>query len=102
MHADFRRQFNAAFTQEKYQAFLEVVNSAFGEAVTFRIAESPVFVPRALKEQLLRAVEEIVPVIMAPNFIQRSEAAIPPHLRVPDETDHTEFLQLDFGICQDA
>lgn len=100
MHADFRRQFNAAFTQEKYQAFLEVVNSAFGEAVTFRIAESPVFVPRALKEQLLRAVEEIVPVIMAPDFIQRSEAAIPPHLRVPDETNHTEFLQLDFGICR--
>lgn len=101
MHADFRRQFNAAFTQEKYQDFLEVVNSAFGEAVTFRIAESPVFVPQALKEQLLRAVEDIVPVIMAPDFIRRSEAAIPAHLRVPNETDHTEFLQLDFGICQD-
>lgn len=100
MHSDFRQQFNAAFTQEKYQAFLKVVNSAFGEAATFRIAESPVFVPRALKEQLLRAVEDIVPVIMASDFIRRSEAAIPAHLRVPNETDHTEFLQLDFGICR--
>ena len=96
-----RQQFNAAFSQEKYQAFLNTVNNAFGEAVTFRVCESPVFIPKALKEQLLRGVQEIVPIIQDPDFLRRSEAAIPPHLRVPNESAHPEFLQLDFGICRD-
>ncbi|MFN4081638.1 MAG: hypothetical protein ACK4NS_12120 [Saprospiraceae bacterium] len=102
MHKEARRRYNASFTPEKYDAFLNEVNTAYGEACTFRVSETPVFVPRELKAQLLRAVEDICAVITAPDFRAKSEAAIPPHLRVPDETAHTEFLQLDFGICRDA
>jgi len=40
-------------------------------------------------------------VITAPGFRERSESALPAHLRVPDEDEHTTFLQLDFGICRD-
>lgn len=101
MHPDVRRQYNAAFTQEKYDAFLNTMNTAFGEAVTFRIAETPVFVPKKMKLQLLQAVEEICDSLTALDFKSNSEAAIPPHLRVPGETAHTTFLQLDFGICTD-
>ena len=102
MHKEARRRYNASFTPEKYDAFLNEVNTAYGEACTFRVSETPVFVPRELKAQLLRAVEDICAVITAPDFRSKSEAAIPPHLRVPGETAHTEFLQLDFGICRDA
>lgn len=102
MHKEARRRYNASFTPEKYDAFLNEVNTAYGEACTFRVSETPVFVPRELKAQLLRAVEDICAVITAPDFGSKSEAAIPPHLRVPGETAHTEFLQLDFGICRDA
>ncbi len=102
MHTAVRQQYNAAFTAEKYEAFLQTVNSAYGEACTFRIAETPIFVPRSLKAKLLKGVEDICAVITSPDFKGRSEAALPSHLRVPGEDAHTQFLQLDFGICRDA
>lgn len=100
MQSLIRQQYNAHFTPEKYQDFLQTVNTAFGEAVTFRVSETPIFVPKALKEQLLQGVEDICAVLTQPDFKQKSEAALPPHLRVPGEDDHTIFLQLDFGICE--
>ncbi|MCS6929084.1 MAG: hypothetical protein NZM43_06260 [Saprospiraceae bacterium] len=101
MHAELRQRFNAAFTPEKYQAFLQTMDTEFGEPVSFRVCETPVFVPKALKIQLLQAVEDILHVLTQPNFRQQSEAAIPAHLRVPNEDAHPIFIQLDFGICHD-
>ena len=95
-----RQAYNAAFTPEKYQAFLDTMNTAYGEAVTFRISETPVFVPKSLKRHLMEAVREICNVLQRPDFKQRSQAALPAHLNVPDEDEHTIFLQLDFGICR--
>lgn len=99
MQPEQRRAFNAAFTQEKYEAFLQTMNTEFGEAVTFRIAETPVFVPKSLKRHLMMATKEICETLAHPNFKKQSEAAIPKHLNVPNEDNHTIFLQLDFGIC---
>lgn len=100
MHHDLRQRFNAAFTPEKYQAFHHTVDTAFGEAVTFRVSETPIFVPKHLGTQLLQGVNDICEVLMQPDFKQRSAAALPSHLRVPGEDEHTTFLQLDFGICK--
>ena len=102
MQPTVRQQYNDQFTPEKYAAFLNTVNTAYGEACTFRIAETPVFVPATLKRQLLQGVDDICASLARPDFKQRSEAALPNHLRVPGEDAHTQFLQLDFGICRDA
>ena len=102
MHTEVRQRYNAAFTQEKYEAFLHTVNTAFGEPCTFRMAETPIFVPRNLKHKLLKGVEDICSVITAPEFMRLSESALPKHLHVPGEDAHTQFLQLDFGICRDS
>ena len=102
MHKQARQHYNETFTPEKYQAFLQTVDTAFGEAVTFRVSETPIFVPNALKTRLLKGVDDICAVITNPDFNARSEAALPNHLRVPGEDAHTMFLQLDFGICRDA
>lgn len=95
-----RKKFNADFTPAAYQNFLEIVNSAYGEACTFRMAETPVFVPNSLKIKLLDGVREITDELVKSDFRERSEAAIPPGVRVPDEDPHPVFLQLDFGICE--
>jgi hypothetical protein len=102
MHPNIRQQYNNAFTQEKYEAFLNTVHTAYGEPVTFRVCETPVFVPKSLKNQLIQGVEDICSVITRPDFKARSQAALPRHLTLPDEDEHTMFLQLDFGICQAA
>lgn len=100
MFDPIRTRYNTQFTQEKYQQFLHTVNSEFGEAPTFRISETPIFVPAYLRDQLLQGVNDICEVLLQPEFKTRSAAAIPPHLTVPNEDAHTMFLQLDFGICQ--
>jgi hypothetical protein len=102
MHTAARQRYNAQFTPEKYAAFLDTMNTAYGEPCTFRIAETPVFVPNYLKQRLLQGVEDICAVITRADFAARSAAAIPPDLNVPDEDPHTKFLQLDFGICRAA
>jgi hypothetical protein len=76
------------------------MHTAFGEAVTFRLAETPIFVPQYLKQRLLQGVKDICSVITQPDFAAKSAAAIPTHLNVPNEDPHTVFLQLDFGICE--
>ncbi|MBL7826032.1 MAG: hypothetical protein JNJ57_05335, partial [Saprospiraceae bacterium] len=102
MHSELRKRYNAAFTQEKYEAFLHTMNTSYGEPCTFRISETPVFIPKYLKDKLLQGVEDICSVITASDFRAKSEAALPSNLRVPNEDPHTVFLQLDFGICRDA
>ncbi len=102
MHKTLRQQYNAAFTPEKYEAFLHTMHTSFGEPVTFRVSETPVFVPQYLKQRLLQGVKDICAVITQPDFAAKSAAAIPPHLNVPNEDPHTIFLQLDFGICKGA
>ena len=100
MQPTFRKKYNAEFTQTAYENFLETVNTAYGEPCTFRIAETPIFIPNSLKIKLLAGVEEICDELVKPDFRAKSEAAIPPNLRVPNEDAHPVFLQLDFGICE--
>jgi hypothetical protein len=99
MVEQIRKAFNAAFSTEKYEAHCHTVNTEYGEQCTFRLAETPVFVPKALKQHLIKAVDEISEVLASPQFKAKSESAIPKHLRVPNEDAHPAFLQLDFGIC---
>jgi hypothetical protein len=96
-----REDFNNAFKRERYDAFLRALEADLGEAPAFRVAETPVFIPQYLKSKLLRAVDDVIRVIAAPGFLEASEGAIPEHLRVPGETKHPHFIQLDFGICSD-
>ncbi len=100
MVENLRKKFNAEFTEAKYEAFQHTMNTAYGEPCTFRLCETPVFVPKSLKRHLMEAVREICHTINRPEFKRTSQAAIPAHLNVPDEDAHTMFLQLDFGICR--
>jgi hypothetical protein len=97
-----RERFNKAFTQEKYQAFLEDLNSRHPGAIEFRVAETPVFIDKAFKDKVLSACESIVDVITQFNFNTLSSHAIPDNVRVPNENDYPHFIAFDFGICENA
>src|SRR6476646_5471658 len=94
-----RRQFNEAFTIEKYQAFLEDLNSKHPGAIEFRVAETPVFVPEDFQEKMIGACESIVDIIIAPGFKEESAKAVPPGDFVPGEETHPHFIAFDFGVC---
>ncbi len=100
MVPQIREQFNAAFTQGKYQAFLKELDSKHPGAIEFRVAETPVFVDKVFKTKVLAACESIVDVITQFNFNTLSSHAIPENVRVPNENKHTHFIAFDFGICE--
>ena len=101
MISHIRKQYNEAFSEEKYQAFLHEIFQATNHRTPFKIAETPIFVPKALANQLFQACEEFVDTLCRPDFKQISQDAILPGNFVPGETEHTTFLVIDFGVCKD-
>ena len=97
-----RSIFNKQFSNKKYEAIHKDIYEKFNYKPAFKIAETPVFIPRELKTQLLDACEEIMKVINRPDFKSRTEEAFySPEVRVPNEVDKPTFIQIDFGICLD-
>jgi len=94
-----RKQFNTNFTGEKYQAFLKELNAVHPGAIEFRVAETPVFVPKVFTKKMLDACESIVDIIIDPRFNELTKNAIPKDLQVPGENDHSHFIAFDFGVC---
>lgn len=101
MIAKYRRKFNSEFTHKKYEDFLKNLNRDL-PAISFRVAETPLFIPAELEAKLVEAGEEIIRFIKRPDFKNLTEGAIPPFWSVPDENDHPHFLTFDFAICKNA
>lgn len=97
-----RQQFNAAFSPARYQQMMTAIDRDLPGQLDFRVAETPIFVPAALRDRLLTAGEDVISVLTAPDFKERTAGAIPPPQRVPHENAHTSLLALDFAVCRDA
>lgn len=97
-----RQAFNNAFTRQHYEQFLADLNSRYPGAIEFRLAETPVFIPKTFTTQLIDACEHIVDFILEPRFKEWTERSIPVTDRVARENDHPHFLVFDFGICDDG
>ncbi len=102
MIPEIRQQYNSHFTQEKYESFLNDLNSKHPGAIEFRVAETPVFIDKKFKDKLLSACESIVDVIIRPDFTTLTQNAILDNVKVPNENAHTHFIAFDFGICENA
>ncbi|HRK26114.1 MAG TPA: hypothetical protein PK239_02375 [Chitinophagales bacterium] len=100
MIPDIREAYNRSFSEELYRLFLADVNNAYQFPVSFRIAESPVFIPHQLKRHIFAACDEIIDFITSYNIKTLCADAVPPHLNVPNEDEHTLFLGIDFAICR--
>lgn len=102
MIPQLRQQYNQSFTPAAYQAFLEELGGVYPGQLDFRVAETPVFVPRSFTRQMEDACEHIIDQITDPRFRERTEAAIPAGLRVPGDEAYPHCIAFDFGICRNA
>jgi len=100
MVPSIRSAFNAAYTTEKYAAFLHDLYAKHPGDIEFRIAETPIYVDKAFTEKVMAACESIVDVIVRPDFLELTKNAIPQNVRVPNETPYSDFIAFDFGICE--
>ncbi|HEY0298072.1 MAG TPA: hypothetical protein VGB84_02535 [Arachidicoccus sp.] len=97
-----RKKFNEHYCVEKYNRYLQEIERDFPGALGFRIAETPVFIDKEFKEKLLSAGEAIIDRILAEDFMELTQNAIPENMHVPGSEGHPHFLMLDFGICDGA
>ncbi len=101
MIPSIRQQFNESFTSEKYEAMMAEIHRDFPNQLDFRVAETPVFVPKDLKIKLLQACNDIIEVLLKPDFKEKTNRAIPKNQNVPNEDAHPSFLAIDFAVCKD-
>jgi hypothetical protein len=99
MHPEARAAFNNEFTAQKYERFLAAVSKQATAPVTFRVAETPVFLTADLAAKLVKAGTDIIETIIRPDFKDLTKNAIPARWNIPNENDHPHFIALDFGIC---
>jgi hypothetical protein len=98
-----RKQFNASFTPEKYQAFLRRVDEQCGTHVQFRLSETPCFFPKELIDRMARDGRELIrQLVDSPEYRAKSDEAVPAEFKVPNEPPHPMFVQVDFGLVRDA
>ena len=102
MQKKLRDNFNKNFTEEKYSNYMKTIESVSPGALDFRIAETPIFIPKEFTRKMLDACEDIIDIIVAPNFKALTERSIPEDVRVPGDEGHAECMVFDFGICENA
>ena len=100
MQKALREKFNKHFTEEKYNAYMKEVEAISPGALDFRNAETPIFIGKDFTKKMLDACEDIIDVIVAPNFKELTERSIPDDVRVPGNEKHAQCMVFDFGICE--
>ena len=102
MQKILRDNFNKNFTEERYSSYMNNIDAVSPGALDFRIAETPIFIPKEFTKKMLDACEDIIDIIVAPNFKALTERSIPDDVKVPGDEEHAECMVFDFGICENA
>ena len=103
MIPSYRHDFNSRFTPEKYEQLRREMTSQCGMEVPFALCETPCFFPHALVERMGEDGKTLIrQLVDSPEYRARSEASIPAKFRVPNESAHPMFIQVDFGLVRDS
>ncbi len=95
----YRKQFNAEYSTEKYNALKDELAKRAGTEALFRVSESPIFLTKDFKNKIDDACNSIIDQIkkMSPEELDQ---AVPDNCRVPNDHHKPHFLAIDFGICK--
>jgi hypothetical protein len=100
---DLRARFNQRFVENDYASLLRRLEQRCGSRVEFRVAETPIFVPAALLQDLSTHGADLAhSVIGNAPCLDAARQAIPSGYRVANETHHPNFLTADFALIRGA
>ncbi len=98
-----REEFNRNFTPQKYRAFLDSLAALCGTPITFRVSETPCFLPKALLDQMAQYGSELVmQLLTSPRYLRVSDKTVPPDYNVANEPARPMFVSVDFGLVRNA
>jgi hypothetical protein len=99
MIASIRQKFNAAFTEESYQNYLDFLNTPFPGALNFSIAETPIFIDKNFIEKLLATGDYVNQVIQSNSFKSITEPSLKNVPLFPNESALPQCIVMDFAIA---
>ncbi|MGD0730642.1 MAG: hypothetical protein ABR956_05215 [Terracidiphilus sp.] len=103
MIPELRTSFNRRFSPEKYASLLALLEERCGTKVDYRVAETPIFVPLALLQEMAKAGAEMTRDLLAnPAYLTAARQANPADYRVAGETAHPNFLTADFALVRES
>ncbi len=103
MIPELRSQFNAGFNDANYARLNALLSQRCGGPIPFPVAETPIFVPRALLQAMAeQGAQMAVHLIADKPYLAAARNAIPLGYRVAGETPHPHFLTADFALVRAA
>ncbi len=101
MIPELRSAFNAAFTADKYNQFLERLQRRCQTPMQFRVCETPCFFEPKLIGELAKSGEEMIrQLVENPEYRRASDVTVPAEWNVPNECERPLFIQVDFGLAR--
>jgi hypothetical protein len=101
--AELRSAFNATYKSENYPKLLAQLEQCVGTKVEFRVAETPVFLPKAMLEAMAIAGANLTKRLLAwPEYLSSAHDSIPREFLVAGETAHPHFLTADFALIRNS
>ena len=100
----FRRRFNEEqFSAARYAELKSWLDRATRTNIEFRICETPCFFPKALLEEMSASGRALThQLIDNPEYMRRSDAAVPDKYKVPNDNPRPNFMTVDFGLVRAA
>jgi hypothetical protein len=99
---EFRSQFNRQFRSSQYELLQSLLERGCGAAIGFRVAETPIFLPFTLLQELATSGADLARELVADSaYLDAARKAIPAGYRVARETPHPNFLTADFALVKD-
>lgn len=100
---ELRSNFNRAYTPDRYAAMLEQLQQRCGVPVQFRVAETPVFLDRALLQEIAASGAQLCrSLVEDPLYLAEARKAIPSGFCVAGETPRPHFLTADFALVRET
>ena len=96
-----RARFNAGFTIEKHQTFLDTIRHRCGVPIEFPLSETPCFLPASLVASLEQAAQAMIGELLDnADYRRHADAIVPEEFRLPRGEDLPTFIQVDFGLIR--
>lgn len=103
MISQFRTAFNADFLPEQYRMLLADLDARAETKIEFRVAETPVFLPLNMLQEMAAAGIELTQRLLEwPEYLAGARASIPDRFTVAGESSHPHFLTADFALVRDS
>ena len=98
---EFRRDFNAKFTQSAYNELQELLAHRSGGPVRFRVAETPIFLPKSVLDEMADLGAAMTNYLIAsPEHLAGAQRALPQDYAVGRQNAHPHFLTADFALVR--